>query len=276
PGYGTLLLSGSRGDSIADRALYSFDKNNLAPRVGLAYQLTGKTVIRAAGGIFYSHNELWGVVDRLVANPPFRSEASFPSDQLTPNLVVRNGFPADALTRTSTAPSLISFAWNFPSSYTEQWNLSIKRLLSSQLVMEAAYVGSNSIKLAVGRDINQPLPGPGPLAPRRQFPAYGSVTLFEPMGTSNYHSLQLKGEKRYSSGLAFLASYTFAKALELYQQRGASPATGRAQNNLNLSLERARTANDLRQRLTLSGSYQLPGFRANRFARAIFAGWDMS
>src|SRR5262249_24830110 len=126
------------------------------------------------------------------------------------------------------------------------------------------------------RDINQPLPGPGPLPPRRRFPAFGSITRFEPMGTSNYHSLQIKTEKRYSSGLAFLASYTFGKALELYQQRGASPATGRAQNNLDLSTERARTANDVRQRLVLSGAYQLPAFAANHAARALLAGWELS
>ena len=183
---------------------------------------------------------------------------------------------ADALTRTSAAPSLVSFAQNFPSSYTEQWNVSMQRLLSSQLVIEAAYVGSNSIKLPVGRDINQPLPGPGPLPPRRRFPAFGTITRFEPMGTSNYHSLQMKAEKRYSSGLAFLASYTFGKALDLYQQRGASPATGRAQNNLDLSTERARTANDVRQRLALSGTYQLPAFTPNRVAGALLSGWEMS
>ncbi len=97
PAFGSLVLSGSRGDSVADRALYRFDKNNFAPRLGIAWQLSDKTVIRAAAGIFYTHNELWGVVDHLVSNPPFRAEATYPSDQLTPNLVVKNGFPAFGL-----------------------------------------------------------------------------------------------------------------------------------------------------------------------------------
>jgi hypothetical protein len=265
PAFGTLVIAGSRGDSIADRALYSFDKNNVAPRLGLAYQLNATTVIRAAAGIFYSHNELWGVVDRPVSNPPFRAEATFPSDGLAPNLIVKNGFPADALKNVRGASSLISFQQDFPSAYTGQWNFSLQRLLPGQVVIEAAYVGSNSVKLPIGRDINQPVPGPGPLPPRRLLPAFGTIFRFEDMGKSNFHSLQVKVEKRYSSRLALLASYTLGKALELYQQRGA-PGVGRAQNNLDLSTERARTANDMRQRLAISYVYDLK----------VLGGWQLS
>lgn len=281
PAFGTLVVAGSRGGSVASRALYNFDKNNMAPRLGLAYQLTDRTVVRSAAGIFYSPNELWGVVDHLVSNPPFRAEATFPSDQLAPNLVVKNGFPADALTRTQGAPSLVSFEQDFRSGYTGQWNFSLQHMLPGKIIVEAAYVGSSSVKLPVGRDINQPLPGAGALAPRRRFPQFGTITRFEDMGRANYHSLQLKLEKRYSERLGFLASYTFGKALELYQQRATPAATGRAQNNLNLSTERGRTSNDVRQRLTLSTVFDLTPASGWRFAKGgvakvVLAGWQVS
>ena len=279
--FATLVLAGSSGDSVTDRALYNFDKNNVAPRIGLAYQLNERTVMRAAAGIFHTHNELWGVVDRPVANPPFRAEATFPSDQLRPNLVVRNGFPPDALSRVQSGASLVSFEQDFRSAYTGQWNLSVQRLMPGQMVLETAYVGSNSVKLPVGRDINQPLPGPGPLGPRRQFPAYGSIHRFEDMGKSNFHSLQLKLEKRHSNGLALLVSYTLGKALELYQQRAAPVASGRAQNNLDLSKERARTANDARHRLAVSYVYDLmpagsPRLGKSWLAKSVLGGWQLS
>jgi hypothetical protein len=238
PAFASLVLSSSRGGSAADRALYRFDRNDVAPRLGIAYQLTDKTVIRAAAGIFYTHNELWGIADHLVSNPPFRAEVTYPSDQLTPNLVVKNGFPPDALTRAQGSGSLVSFEQDFRSGYTGQWSFSMQRLMPGRVVIEAAYVGSNSVKLPIGRDINQPVPGPGPLPPRRRFPLFGSITRFEDMGKSNFHSLQMKLEKRYSNRLAFQASYTLGKAMELYQQRAAPLAAGRGQNNLDLSTER--------------------------------------
>lgn len=149
------------------------------------------------------------------------------------------------------------------------------------MVIEAAYVGSNSVKLPVGHDVNQPLPGVGALAPRRRFPALGTITRFEPMGRSNFHSLQVKAERRYSNGMSVLTSYTFGKALELFQQRAAAPATGRAQNNLDLSLERGRTANDVRQRLAISYIYDLTPAGSlrlgnSRLVRSVLGDWQVS
>ncbi len=277
PAFGTVVLAGARG---LGRGLVHYDKNNVAPRLGLAYQLTPKTVIRAAGGFFYSSNELWGVVNRTVANPPFFANATFPSDQINPSLVVRQGFPEDSLTARGQAPRIVSFNPNFPSAIMQQWNFNIQRQLPGGILLETGYVGSNSVKLLVGRNVNQPRPGLGPLPPRRLFPNLGEVALYEPVVTANYQSLQIRVEKRYSAGLAFLASYTLGKALELAPQQSSGPLP-RIQNNLDLSGERARTANDARQRLVLSYTYDLPLGKGRRLARSraahlIFGDWQMT
>ncbi|MEK7408823.1 MAG: TonB-dependent receptor [Acidobacteriota bacterium] len=278
PGYLTVALAGSAGRS---RALVSFDKNNIAPRLGLAYQLTKKTVIRAAGGVFYTSNELWGVVNRMVANAPFFLNASFPTDQIAPNLVVQRGFPEDSLSSRGQAPRAVSFNANFPCGYTQQWNFNIQRQLPSDVLLEAAYVGSNSVKLSVPRDVSQPRPGLGPLPPRRAFPQLGEVQRWEPMGNVNYQSLQVKAEKRYSSGLAFLVSYTLGKALESLPQQTSGVRFRGPQNNLDLSGERARIGNDARQRLAVSYTYDLPMGRHRRLGNsrlgdALLGGWELS
>ncbi len=275
-GYGTVLLAGKD----VPRGLTNKDWNNFAPRLGIAYQITPKTVIRVAAGVFYSHNELWGVVNRPVSNRPFHLISTFPTDQITPNLMVRNGFPSDALTLAPRAPNFVSFHPDSRAGLTQQWNFNIQRQLPGDIVWETAYVGSNSIKLPVGRDVNQPRLGPGPLPPRRQFSDLGIVQLYEPMGTANYQSLQVRAEKRFSGGLAFVASYTVGKALELAPQQTAGPLP-RLQNNLDLSNERGRTGSDTRQRFVFSHTYDLPFGAGKRWKMAglrgvFFGGWQLS
>ena len=68
PAFGTVVQAGTQGRS---RGLVNSDRNNIAPRLGLAYQLTPGTVIRAAAGVFFTSNELLGAANRMVANPPF-------------------------------------------------------------------------------------------------------------------------------------------------------------------------------------------------------------
>ncbi len=280
PAFGTVIVAGSRGGGALSRSFVRYDRNNIAPRVGIAFQATPRTVIRAAAGTFYSSNELFGVVTRTMANPPFFANATFPSDQITPNLTLRGGFPADSLTARGQAPRLISYNPDWPSAVTEQWNFSIQRQLPGDVLLEGAYVGSNAIKLHVSRNVNQPRPGEGPLPPRRQFPALGEVQLSDPVGTGNYQSLQVKAEKRYAAGLAFLASYTLGKALELGPQQTSGPLP-RLQNHLDLSGERARAANDARQRFVVSYTYEVPVGKERRLAQsrladAVFGGWQMT
>jgi hypothetical protein len=135
------------------------------------------------------------------------------------------------------------------------------------------------------RNINQPLPGPGTLNARRIFPGWGNITYQEPRGNSNYHGLQVKGEKRFGQGGTILVSYTYAKAIDdsdstqlVYDGGTANP-----QDQRNLRAERSLSFQDVRQRLVTSYVYDLPvgkGKRflsgANRATNLLVGGWQIN
>jgi len=280
--FGTLLPAGTRGDSWEGRGLIMPDRNNFAPRLGLAFQLNDKTVVRSAYGIFYTHNELWGVVNRMVSAFPFHVNVGFPTDQVTPNLVVRNGFPIGVLDPEMQPPNprTVSFSQTFPAGYTQQWNFNIQRQLPQDMVLEVGYVGNTSVKLASNRNSNQPLPGPGSPRSRRRFADIGFLQTYEVMGRGNFNSLQVRFEKRYTSGLQFLTSYTWGHGIELLPQQASGPLP-RIQNNLDLSGERARTANDARHRFVYSFTWDLPFGQDRSWARSgaaarVLGGWQLT
>ena len=280
--FGTLLPAGTRGGDWEGRGLIRPDRNNLAPRFGLAVQLDDKTVVRTAYGVFYTHNELWGVVNRMVSAFPFHVNVGFPTDQVNPNLVVRDGFPAGVLNpeMQPANPRTVSFQQNFPAGYTQQWNFNIQRQLPGDMVFEIGYVGNTSVKLASNRNSNQPLPGAGSPRARRRFPEIGFLQTYEVMGRGNYNSMQVKFEKRYSGGLQFLTSYTWGHGIELLPQQASGPLP-RIQNNLDLSGERARTANDARQRFVYSFTWDLPFGADRKWAKSgaaslVFGGWQLT
>ena len=280
--FASLLPAGTRGDGWEGRGLISPDTNNFAPRIGIAYQLDDSTVIRTAYGVFYTHNELWGVVNRMVSAFPFHINVGFPTDQINPNLVVRDGFPVGVLNPDVQPPNprTVSFAQNFPAGYTQQWNFNIQRQLPLDMLFEIGYVGNTSVKLASNRNSNQPLPGAGSPRSRRRFADIGFLQTYEVMGRGNYNSLQVKFEKRYSRGLQFLTSYTWGHGIELLPQQASGPLP-RIQNNLDLSGERARTANDARHRFVYSFTWDLPFGKDRSWANSgaaalVFGGWQLT
>ncbi len=280
--FGTLLAAGTRGDGWEGRGLIRPDTNNFAPRFGIAYQLDDKTVVRTAYGVFYTHNELWGVVNRMVAAFPFHVNVGFPTDQIHPNLVVADGFPPGVLNPEVQPPNprTVSFQQNFPAGYTQQWNFNIQRQLPMDMLFEIGYVGNTSVKLASNRNANQPIPGAGSPRSRRRFADIGFLQTYEVMGRGNYNSLQVRFEKRYTSGLQFLMSYTWGHGIELVPQQASGPLP-RIQNNLDLSGERARTANDARHRFVYSFTWDLPFGKDSAWARSgaaatVFGGWQLT
>src|SRR3984957_7025382 len=145
------IITASNG-SLASRSLVQPQKKDFSPRVGVAYQLTPKTVLRGGYGIFYVPFDRAGSENQLALNPPsfINNNISLASTALQPVFPLNSGFPASFLD-----PAAINFknlhirATNpaDPRAYTQQWSFGIQRELLRNLFVEADYVGSKATHL---------------------------------------------------------------------------------------------------------------------------------
>jgi len=227
---------------------------NFAPRLGLAYKIREKLVLRSGYGIFYGGQENGPYSSPSPGfNPPFFVTQSFnqpcflSSANPNPNQVdcsipgfnaLSQGFPASSLTDPNT-PLLFSVSPTLRTPFTQQWHLGFEYELPGKSVLEISYAGSHGSNLYNFYNGNQAapdatfcnaLPNPQncPTDARRPARVCDS-TVFPPLcnpvfdtginllrsdGFSNYNSLQVRFEKHLSQGLEFEAAYTFAHALD--------------------------------------------------------------
>ena len=252
----------------APRQLVPQDRNNFSPRVGFAYQLTPKTVIRSGYGIFYSSYESGPLsIPNPGNNPPFYAESDFnPVSFAVPNPVVNKlsgGFPANVFAEPAAVP-LFSLDPNFRDPYVQHWNFGVQRELGWNTVFEISYAGSAGKKLYEFRNVNQPTPTPDSTADydsRRPRPFLGNdLTYWCSCDSSSYHALQTKIEKRFSNGLSFLGAYTWGKSID--EQSNASLGFDNSvgtRNEYNYRAEKAPSDYDIAHRFVVSYSYDLSG-----------------
>ncbi len=214
PCYLQLITVADRGRCGLPRALTRTDYNNFAPRVGLAYQATAKTVVRSGFGIFYGRDEDLGIIRRLPNNPPFITSATFAGDQTNPAFLLMNGFPANALSLASGSADVNNFPFDFPIPYVVQWNLNVQRELPGNFLTQIGYTGSEAHKLPGVIAVNQPFPGTGNVNARRPYQGYGNIQSYNPYINSTYNALLAKLERRFARGMALLASYTYGHSID--------------------------------------------------------------
>ncbi|MDQ6665089.1 MAG: TonB-dependent receptor, partial [Acidobacteriota bacterium] len=258
-----------RGRCGLPRALTRTDYNNFAPRLGLAYQAAGKTVIRSGFGIFYGRDEDIGIQRRLPFNPPFITSATFAGDQTNPAILLRNGIPADALSQTSASADVNSFPFDFPVPYVIQWNLNVERDLGGNFVAQLGYTGSEAHKLPFVVNVNQPFPGAGNVNARRPYQGFASINFYGPLDNSTYNALLGKLERRFAHGMTLLASYTYGHSIDGGGNPNDSSDPG-AQDARNLSALKGNSNFDIRHRFVVSGLYQLP------FRTPLLRNWELS
>ena len=271
------IASEVRVSATGSPSLIAVDKNNFAPRIGLAYQLTPNTVVRSGYGIFYGGQENGPYSNPSPGfNPPFFVGQSFTapcsapaanpgvqdcSTSGIPNL--SGGFPANALVDPNT-PVFFSVDQHLLTPYMQQWHLDVERQLPGDSVFEISYAGSKGNKLYIFLNGNQAAPSPdpnAPLAPRRPVPTLDTgIDSFRSQGASSYNSLQSRFEKRFSHGLQFLASYTWAHSID----NASNANLGPTQNNSDFRYFRNTRAEfgnsdfDIRHRFSGSFLYELP------------------
>ncbi|MGE0885157.1 MAG: carboxypeptidase regulatory-like domain-containing protein [Blastocatellales bacterium] len=275
PATGRLVQVGTNG---IPRAGYEADKNNFAPRLGLAWSFgkDSKTVLRTGYGIYYDQSPLAPGEGLYFNAPYFDFRFYFQSEQAP--LTLFNPFPFN--TPGQLPSSAFAFDRSLRTSYTQHWNLSLQQQIGNSTVAELAYVGSKGTKLLASRDINQPAASPRqPNLPRN--PLFGEITQQESSADSNYQSFQARLQQRLSFGLSFLGAYTWGKSID--NASGVFSSSGDPnypQNSFNLDAERGRSGFDVRHRFSLSYSYDLPIGKGhnlhagNNVLNELLSGWQ--
>lgn len=270
PAYTALLTTEGVGvQYINNPSLVTVQKMNFAPRVGFAFTVDPQTVLRGGFGIFYGGLEPYGG-DNIGQNHPFFTTATFPAGNCNPNacpsdgLTLETGFTAPlavGLDSFISSPTFDTTDSNIKTPNTIGYNLTAERALGNNLVATLGYVGNISRRLPTAININaaRALQASSIAATSAEpFPKFGSVTYVTYEGQSMYNSLQSKLQKRLSNGLQFLATYTWAHTMD----DSADPLNGgisyRNTNLVPLIDEYTNSGQDVRNRFTLNGFYQLP------------------
>ncbi|MBI2688600.1 MAG: TonB-dependent receptor [Acidobacteria bacterium] len=272
PGVGLVNTS---SPALPERPIIT-DKNNFMPRLGLAYRLGQKTVIRAGGGIFSLLNTGGATLNGIMSTVPFFVQANLISSSTTPTIVASNLFPTAA----QAAGSIGSHNdLKRRDGYMYSYNFNIQHQLSSTLLLETGYIGNTGHKQVGSVYVNQPrLPSnpaaPEPFAARVPFPlalpTFSETTNYQ---WSNYNAWFIKFEQRMWHGLSLTSHYTWAKMID---------AAGPGQNMYNRRAERGLSDTDVRHNFIAGFVYDLPAGRGrgwdtrNPVLDAVIGGWQLN
>jgi len=301
--------------ATGSRGLINSDLNNFAPRIGLAWQFQPKTVLRAGYGIFYGGQENGPYSNPSPGfNPPFFVNQSFIAPCGAPSAntngldcrvegipALASGFPANALVDPNT-PIFFSVDQNLRTPYMQQWHLGIQREMPGNSVFQVTYAGSKGTRLYTFFNGNQAEPtadSSSPTAPRRPVQSAGcqpdgtncspvfdtGIDWFRSTGFSSYNSLQVRYEKRFTHGLQFQGSYTYAHSLDIASNANLGPT----QNNSDFrdfrkpQQEYGNSDFDVRHRFVFNSIYELPFGRGKKFlgdaggfANQVVGGWQVA
>jgi hypothetical protein len=302
-GVPSAYLSGQNG---FPEGLAFTDKNNFAPRVGIAYSpAEGKYVFRAGYGMFYSYPDmnLWC---NQVHNVPLVFPEGAQSDNFTP-AITRIGFNPPVLGQTRT--SFTALDPHAKTPYIQQASLTIERKLGEATMVQIGYLGAWAKKLDRSRLANNAVPAAGALQPRRRFQTIqflpgtvlpseiapgatvlslnspvSAINLLENSASSSYNSGWVLLKRKFSNGLSFLSSYTFAKSLtDAPAFRSPAMESEVPQNSSDLRSEWGLAGCDITHRWVTSLIYKIPfsmnGQRisgVSGLAKVLVSDWQIS
>jgi hypothetical protein len=197
-------------------------KGVVGPRIGLAYRLNEKTVIRAGYGISVNPDNYRNMT---TAYPAIISQSFSGANAYSAAGSTVTGIPAPVLPDLSSGSVLLptsltttTMPKNYRRGYIESYNLAVQRDLGKGYTLQAAYVGTHAVREVVGLNGNAAAPGTGN-AGRALYPTLGLIgTIYQetPMGTAKYNSLQTTAKHRFGDGGTVGVNYTFSKAIDDY------------------------------------------------------------
>ena len=243
---------------------YKTAYSNLAPRLGVAYQLSQsqdwQTVIRGGFGLFYdlATSEMGNVA--LAATYPFfgfglNVGGTFP---LSPEMAAP---PLIAPPNASNSEILAAFDPHLQLPYTLQWNAALEQTLGKEQTVSASYIG------AAGRRLLQTATQYSPN------PNLYEAELVTNAGKSDYDALQIQFQRRLSRGLQVLASYTWSHSIDTASAGSAVLASNQLVPSA-ISANRGPSDFDIRNAFSAGVTYDIPAPKRSAFARAILGGWS--
>jgi hypothetical protein len=264
----------------------SLDLNNFAPRFGIAYRATDKTVLRAGAGLFYGEaDNVQGESARYFTGSPLANETTNPQPREMTEVFLLNGFPPfdpvgfprAGLNMNTTSDG----AW--PQFYSGQWFMDIQHELGFDTLLTVGYNGSAASQLPSSIDINRPLT-PHPVTrwqDRTIRPFFNSVGLRgTQFNNQNYHSLTVKGEKRFTRGFTFLSSFTWSHNIDVGNENLFQGLSAQQLYTYRQDLDRGNASLDRRLAYVASFVYELPFGKSKSHLNSgpgswILGGWQV-
>jgi hypothetical protein len=308
----TQSLLYAKDGGIYDRALVHPQRKDWAPRVGMAYLLFPKTVIRTAYGISYIHfNRLGGenllayngpnVVNAIIDQTTALPVCSANSDPTTCFRPTYLGFPDNFASPSAFKTTATQMRYIPPDNrdgYVQNWHFTLQQQLTKTLTIDIGYVGNHSVGLMILGDANQAYvnaktatcnttvtpnitSGCQSLQARRPYQKFAGIEIAYDGGFASYHAFQFKLEKRYAGGLYFLNSFVWSKGID--NASGHLEANNGDNSRANLAimpLEKGLSSYDQTFNETASVIYDLPVGKGRRFnisnstMNYIFGGWQ--
>jgi len=260
----------------------------VSPRIGVVYDLTGKgdTIVRGGYGIFYDRPQGNQVFD-MIANAPGVLNSTLQFGQLQ-TLTAGGSDPFPTL-------SLNPTAYDFKPPRVEQWNFGVQHKLMEQIILDVAYVGSNSTDLLRQVQINalpfgatfaaqnqDPTRTPGvagstalPNDFLRPYKGYGNIRMWDYSGYGNYHALQTSVTRRYDRGFMISGFWVWSKTLGINSTDGAAGVP-------NLTKEETRRLDyslvdyDRPHNITINTVYQTPSVTSSKALGVLVNDWQLS
>lgn len=216
------------------------DWRDIGPRLGIAWTPAAKTVVRSGYGIFYAFPDT-NLLNNTVVTVPFVLNSQIFNDRpsLAPTRTFGNFFQGAAIASANPnpgqpcsygmvlvscdTPNMTSALVHLRQQYTQQWNLTIEREITSRVALRAAYVGTRTVRLQQGERRNDPAPGPGAIQARRPFSQWGAIGLQEWQGKGTYEALQTSMDIRDWHGLTLMGSYVRSKCLDTGTDDSGAP-----------------------------------------------------
>ncbi|MCX6611332.1 MAG: TonB-dependent receptor [Acidobacteria bacterium] len=295
------LITASSG-SIENRTLQRQTWNNFAPRIGAAYQLNSKTVLRGGYGFGWNYWNRMASAEYLNTNAPFVTRFSTQnSPAQLGNLCTANNYVNCFRSReqgypTNPASNVILYVdKNTPWGYVQNWHFTIQRKLFKDTLLDVAYVGNRADRLPVLGDFNQARPITqaelsqglttiGTLLARRPYQGFNNITAVVPTGFSNYNSFQLKFEHR-GNWVTILNAFTYGKAIDTVGQvlEGSVGGSPNPQDIRNVANDKGASSFDQRWNNTTSFVLDIPFGKGRKFGRdmhraldTVAGGWQVS